>query len=337
MKGLIESVRRRSAAIVRELTGPDATELILRLTLVLLLLRPPTHWTSFPLVVAAASIGLLSRTALASPMTWLVLTIATGWAVVHDWPHADNHHYLLAYWCLSVFLALLSTAPKEAMAHSGRLLIGLAFAFAVLWKGVLSPDYLDGRFFRVRLQTDGRFAAATKLIGGLSDEVYDNNRVILGPDLPSSPDSGTDWEDFAAARLEADYSSVAHKESTGRVSTSLALPGPAPTAYRETQRFAWFWKASTWYVLLIEAAIAATFLIPLRALAGFRDSLLLLFAVSIYAFAPVDGFGWLLLIMGLAQAPELKKVRLAYVVTFILVAFLAAVPWSERLLILVRT
>ena len=337
MHRLIETVRRGGAAVARELTGPDGTALVLRLTLVLLLLKPPVHWTSFPVVIAAACMGLLSRTALRSPITWLVLAIATGWAVVHDWPYADNHRYLLFYWCFAVFLALLSTEPERAMARSGRLLIGLTFAFAVLWKGVLSPDYRDGRFFRVTLLTDGRFAAATKLIGGMGEEVYDNNRAFLGPSLPSSSDVGTSWGDFRTAQLEADYSSVAQHDSSSKASLpKTGLDSDAPV-YRETQRFVWFWRTSTWYLLLIEAAVAAAFLLPFRVLEGIRDAPLLLFAVSTYAFAPVDGFGWLLLSMGLAQTkPELRTMRLAYVVTFVLVAFLVAVPWSEKLLNFVR-
>ena len=32
---------------------------------------------------------------------------------------------------------------------------------AVLWRAALSPDYVDGRFFRVTLLTDERFAEAS--------------------------------------------------------------------------------------------------------------------------------------------------------------------------------
>ena len=47
------------------------------------------------------------------------------------------------------------------LAWNARALIGLAFAFAVLWK-LLSPDYLDGRFFRVALVEDHRLEPITR-------------------------------------------------------------------------------------------------------------------------------------------------------------------------------
>jgi hypothetical protein len=60
---------------------------------------------------------------------------------------ADNHIYLLAYWCLVLFLVLNVPAParQRALALNARWLIGLAFLFAILWKAVLSPDFVDGR------------------------------------------------------------------------------------------------------------------------------------------------------------------------------------------------
>jgi hypothetical protein len=55
----------------------------------------------------------------------------------------------------------------------------LAFALAVLWKAVLSPDFLDGRFFRVTLLTDPRFGEVAMLAGGLTQDQLDQNRQSL--------------------------------------------------------------------------------------------------------------------------------------------------------------
>ena len=44
------------------------------------------------------------------------------------------------------------TNPASQLARTNRLLLGLVFAFAVLWKAALSPDYRDGRFFAVTLR-----------------------------------------------------------------------------------------------------------------------------------------------------------------------------------------
>ena len=97
------------------------------------------------------------------------------------WPLADNHIYLLAYWCLAIGLALAAPAPAATLATSSRWLVGAAFGMAVLWKAVLSPDYVDGRFFRVTLLTDERFADASMVFGGLTPAQMAENRKFLEP------------------------------------------------------------------------------------------------------------------------------------------------------------
>ncbi len=109
----------------------------------------------------------------------MALLVAARIAVV--WPLSDNHIYLLAYWCLAIGLALSGPASATTLATSSRWLLGAAFAMAVLWKAVLSPDYVDGRFFRVTLLTDERFADAALLFGGLSAEQMIENRKFLEP------------------------------------------------------------------------------------------------------------------------------------------------------------
>jgi hypothetical protein len=66
---------------------------------------------------------------------------------------------------------------------------------------------------------------------------------------------------------------------------------------------------------------------------GLRDALLLLFCLVTYAFAPVAGFAWLLLIMGAAQtADEAVWLRRAYASVFLVVLFYSEVPWAGLLL-----
>jgi hypothetical protein len=56
-----------------------------------------------------------------------------------------------------------------------------------------------------------------------------------------------------------------------------------------------------------------------------------------YAFAPVAGFGWLLLVMGIAQTegPQVW-LRRVYVAGFLVVLFYSEVPWTSLLLHVVR-
>jgi hypothetical protein len=273
-----------------------ALDLSLRLTAIALLLRPMGPWYVRPVVLAAASLTLTFPRLLRNPAVWCVLAIATFIRIADDWPLADNHIYLLGYWCLANAIALRDDEPAAALAQMGRWLLGLAFAFAVLWKVVLSPDYLDGRFFRVTLLTDPRLVEPAMLLGGLTADDLERSRKALDA-LPE----GAELRD--------------------------------PPSVVESGRFRTLSAVSTWGVLVHEAAIAASMLLPsIPFVLVARHALLLSFCAITYAFAPVAGFGWLLLVIGLAQAPGEKKwLRLAYVAAFLLVLFYSEVPWPELL------
>jgi hypothetical protein len=144
----------------------DVLDLVPRLTLLTLLLSPMDDPGIRPFGLFLAGVGVLFAPAARHPGLWLLLAFLTGGRLIADWPLADNHTYLLSYWCLAVCISLRMREVPAALALNGRLLIGLAFACATLWKAALSPDYLDGTFFRVALQVDERFAHASMLFGG---------------------------------------------------------------------------------------------------------------------------------------------------------------------------
>ena len=202
---------------------------------------------------------------------------------------------------LAIALALRATDVSHALSTASRWLLGLAFAFAVLWKVFLSPDYLDGRFFRVTLLTDPRFAEAAMLIGGLSADELEANRRALDP-LPDGAALATPSAVIEPPRLRA-----------------LAI-------------------VSTWGIVLLEVLVAVTMLSsPPRIPVGLRHILLLSFCVITYAFAPVAGFGWLVLVMGAAGTAEADVwVRRVYAGAFLVVLFYSEVPWAGLLLDLLR-
>lgn len=272
-------------------------ELPLRLTLVELLLRPIEGWYLRPFVFLLACLGLLFPGVLRSPAAWASLTFLTFARVIRLWPVADNHYYLLAYWCLAVSLALIMEQSREALATSARWLLGFVFVFAVLWKALLAPDYLDGRFFRVTLLTDERFAYTSQLLGGISAEELAENREYLRA-LPP----GAELVD--------------------------------PPRLREPPALRRLAIVSTWGSLLLEGALALAFLLPWgRWTLHVRHGLLLAFCAVTYAFAPVSGFGWLLAVMGLAQVgPERRGLRAGYLVVWFLILFYGDVPWPRLLL-----
>jgi hypothetical protein len=266
---------------------------VLTLTAIILLLRPLEVWWLAPFVLALACLSIVIRSVRRAPITWLLMAGLIAARIVVVWPLSDNHIYLLAYWCLAIGLALSGPAPAATLATGSRWLLGAAFALAVLWKGALSPDYVDGRFFRVTLLTDERFADASLVFGGLSREQMGLNRQFLEP-LPEG----------------------------------AVLLDPPP--FVEPPRLRAFAAAATWGGLILEALVALLNLVPVKGrLLRARHAALLAFCVTTYALAPVAGFGWLIATMGLAQCPRPRPVlQGAYVGVFILILLYSELPWA---------
>jgi hypothetical protein len=270
-------------------------DVTLRLTAIALLLKPMGPWYARPAMLSLALLALLAPRVLRSPWTWLALSVLIAVRIAADWPLADNHIYLLAYWCLAAGLALRTPVSAVSLARSSRWLLGGAFACAVLWKAVVSADYVDGRFFRVTFLTDPRFTDAALLVGGLTAEDLAHDQQALAA-LPEG-----------AERL-------------------------APETIIEPVRLRRLAGLSTWGVLGLEAMVALAMLLPLGPFTSARHALLLAFCGVTYTFAPVPGFGWLLIVMGLAQAgPRAIWLRTLYVAAFLFVLFSAEIPWASLL------
>ena len=266
---------------------------VLQLTAIILLLRPFDVWWVSAFALTLATLSLVVRDVRRSPIAWLLLAALAAARIVYVWPLSDNHIYLLAYWCLAIALALAGPTSGATLAASSRWLLGAAFAMAVLWKAVLSPDYVDGRFFRVTLLTDARFADASLVFGGLTPEQMTQNRKFLEP-LPEGAE-------------------LLH-----------------PPAFVEPARLRVFAAVATWGGLTLEAAIALLCLLPAgRVTELARHAALVLFCATTYALAPVAGFGWLIAAMGLAQCrPGQRLLRVAYITVFVLILLYAEIPWT---------
>jgi hypothetical protein len=271
----------------------DAADLARRLTLADLVLRPIGIGWLRVVVLALAVLGLVLPSAARRVEFWLALALLEAWRVVATWPLADNHAYLLGYWCLALAIASLDPDPRPALAWSGRMLIGLVFALAVLAKAS-SPDYLDGRFFRVTLLTDERLAPFARVAGG------------LGPDELS--------------------------EQHARLTEHVDGPAAAEAnAWRESARFDAVVRGATLGSFAWEALVALAFLWPVgRGPSRIRDPLLMLFCATTYLVAPVAGFGWLLIALGVAQTDAARwRTRAAYVAVFGLVFLYREIPWES--------
>ena len=251
-----------------------------------MLLAPIGSGLVRPAVLALAAAALLAPGLAAAPLLWALLAALSALRVALDWPMSDNHGYLLAIWCSALAVSFADPRPRAALARNARLLIGLAFALATLQK-LLAPDYLDGTFFRWALAVDPRFEDLGALLGRAAGDL----------------ERTRDW--------------------------LTTLPGPPPpgAAFVETPALRAAALGLGWATVLLEGAVALVFLAPSAlGLGRARDAALLFFCAATYAIAPVAGFGWLLLAMGVAQS-ESARLRVLYLAVFALVLFYREVPW----------
>src|SRR5262245_36297462 len=90
----------------------DATAL--RLTLLILLLRPPAAGALRGVTWLVAGAALVLPPLARQSWTWLMLAALVLVRLVQDWPLADNHIYLLAYWCFGLGLCMRVPGPLAA-------------------------------------------------------------------------------------------------------------------------------------------------------------------------------------------------------------------------------
>ncbi|MFK8004083.1 MAG: hypothetical protein AB8H86_31245 [Polyangiales bacterium] len=194
---------------------------------------------------------------LRSSNAWLAAALVTlVWNAI-IWRALDNHIFFVGYWVLAVGLALRSSDVENALRTNARVLIGLAFLFAVFWKAI-SPDYLSGDFFEFELLSDSRFSFIAELAGGLA------------PDVGASNVAG--W--------------VGQQRSAEAV---VLASGPRIGA---TAQFLTWWTIGIESLLVILFLGPERF-VP----AWLRYGVLVVFCVSTYSLVPVTGFAAAILAM----------------------------------------
>jgi hypothetical protein len=219
------------------------------------------------ILAIGAAAGILLPRLMHQPMHWFGLCAILAVNHVQLWATLDNHQYLITYWCLAMGTSQLLPSTRGALITNARLLIGLCFLFATVWK-FLSGEFIDGTFFHFTLLTDRRFSGFADLVGGVPAEVTAAN--ISAIDTLTRP-----YGDVELIQLE-------DSPRMGVLALFLAV-----------------------WTVAIEGMLAVLFLAPLRErLAPLRDGVLLLFMVSTYPVATVVGFGRVLAVMGLAQSPN---------------------------------
>lgn len=277
---------------VDRIRAMDQFELGLTMTLAMIAisLHEPFWYLKLGIMTLAVS-AIVIRPLQWSPWVWFGLVAVYVLSIRFTWFEQNNHDFLRTYWCLGVGFSLLAAAPRQALAWNARILIGLCFLFATVWK-LISIDYLNGEFFHYFLLQDSRFELISRFLGGLTPEQLRPERLV-----------------------RVDY-------------TSYGDP-TAGIAVRYAADVGWISPILTWWTVFIEAAVAGAFLSPVGTwLSKWRDVVLVLFMLSTYIIAPVLFFAWILCGMGVIQC-ESERLRFApalYTLVFVLILVRFYVP-----------
>ena len=275
--------------ILKKFGNIDFYNLALRLTLLDLILRPIGSWEIRVPVLITSILGLVIPGLLKNPAIWFLLTGFTLSRVIFDWPLSDNHAYLLFLWCFAIFISALKK-DKILLTKNARLMIGLVFVFAFIWKAFLSPDFLDKRFFSVNMIEDPRFSEFTQVTCNISKDDLDYFR------------------DYVKQHVDG----------------NLVFAEAINFNLKCVNKIAGF---LTYYTIVLELLIALFFLIPKKiSISKYRDYFLILFCISVYSVATVEGFGWLLIAMGISQSDNKKLPILLYILSFFIILFYREVP-----------
>jgi hypothetical protein len=258
------------------------------LTVVLLLTSAPDQWYLRAPLIALFALGVVFRSWLVRPQFWYVVATLLGATVYLNWESSDNHKYLFVYWCLALCCAfsLPKHEQQEALALTSRWLIGLCMLLAAVWK-LATPDYTSGTFFHYETLCDGRLASFVAWLTGMTPESLAANR-----ELRELIQSG-------------------HLRGLAIQSVTLA----------DSPRLVWLAQGMTWWTVAIEGILAVLFLAPDKPrISAVRNAALLLFAATTYFVAPVRGFGWMLMLLGMAQCRDDQRgLRLAYLAALVLI------------------
>jgi hypothetical protein len=294
--GPVAGCRLRLTWLADQLERVSRVDLVLLLTVLTLLLYHNRFWYLSGPLTAVMVAGLVWAPMRTSALYWLVTLILVTVAGLVTWYAIDNHQYLFIYWCLGVFLALLLGAEDRdpCLAQSASLLLGTAMLLAALQK-LLSASYMSGAFFEYTLLSDARFEWLTWALGHLSLAQLKENRALVS----ALTDGGA------------------------------PNPGASAVTLIVTDQVRRLARALTWFTVGMEATLALLFLIPWASArrAAMRSVVLVVFLVAVYPAAPVIGFAWILISMGLAQLPVgYSKLRATLVGLFVVLPVVTVPP-----------
>jgi len=192
---------------------------------------------------------------------WTGISGLFAWYIGGDRFLHDNHMYLYMWWAFACTGSLWLAVPKdraEFLRRNSQALIGLAFGFATFWK-LWGGQYIDGGFLTFYIRTNRDTTSLLNSLGILPNEVVDQNMKAL--------------------------------------SALILDPGIRQCVVAGTPAADLLAKLVAWWTILIEFAVAASFLIRLP----LRNYVMAIFVVSTYFFLPIYGFCCCLIVMTYAQ------------------------------------
>ena len=285
-------LRATIAQIYDDIKETDPTDTVLLFTALTLLFHRPLYGLTEFLMITIFVWPRLRK----NPLLWLAALVLLSVAGMSSWYKIDNHQYLLIYWCLSVFLMLLTDVKDRThcIERSSSILIALVMLLACAQK-LRTPSYTDGSFFEYTLLFDQRFVSIAWLIGGVTPFDLEENRLL--------------------------QQQMANSYLSGSLINSVNI--------YPTDQIRWLSVGITWFAVLFEGAIGILFLFPnpSNRLHFLRACLLIIFIITTYAIAPVIGFGQLIITMALASVPfHYKKLRLILMALFLILPFFDIFP-----------
>ena len=283
----------------REIVDKQHYTLVLQLTAIFFIskgLGPyrPAYWDA-PVVVLCIMF-LLNKRFLTNRALWFLIFLYVMALNFVYFELSANHFYLIAYWSLACGLALATQNQDNVLRQNARMLLGLAFCFAAVWK-ILEGEYIDGTFFHYSFLTRFIDFDGVPLITWILSPVEVAENIRLKQTL----------QHLAVA--------------DGSISLTT------------TNSIRYFSHLLSLWTLLVEAVIGVAFLFNQpKFIAKKRDYLLLLFILTTFILIPIDRFALILILLGLAQCPqERQRLKITYLAIFILMQFVVFIdPVTNR-------
>lgn len=139
-----------------------------------------TPWFSFPLVLGLLLGLMLVEGAALSRWFWAGVALVLSADLVQDYFLMPNHHFVLFYFCLVLFIVF--SAPEDQrdriLSVNSRWLIAGIMFFGALQKA-LTPEYASGGFFGSMVLTGEFFKPGLLFFPGIRAVMAENKELLL--------------------------------------------------------------------------------------------------------------------------------------------------------------